>query len=290
MASNKTDHTLRLKDGRLLGYMEYGDRQGKPVFFFHGFPSSRLAARLADAAAARQGARAIAFDRPGFGLSSFKPGRTIGDWPDDVVEAAVALSIDRFAVIGLSGGGPYVAACALKIPERLSAAAIVSGVGPLDAPKATDGMIRGHRLAFALSRRLPWLARLAMWSVARRARRDPDSFVLMTARLVPDSDKAALARPGVQAAMKADVVEAFRQGSRGAAWEHRLVSCPWGFRLEDITMEVYLWQGEEDVLVPPSMGRYQAQAIPSCRATFLPGVGHFLGGDRMDEILGALIA
>ncbi|MDQ4079090.1 MAG: alpha/beta hydrolase, partial [Chloroflexota bacterium] len=73
------DKSIQLKDGRLLGYAEYGDPAGQPIFFFHGWPGSRLEARPLTEPAAVHGARVIAADRPGFGLSDFKPGRTILD-------------------------------------------------------------------------------------------------------------------------------------------------------------------------------------------------------------------
>ena len=97
-------------------------------------------------------------------------------------------------------------------------------------------------------------------------------------------------RPAVRAAFAVDLAEAFRAGGRGPAWELVLYSRPWGFRLEDIEMEVHLWQGEADTNVPVAMGRYQAAAIPRCRATFLPGEGHLLVIDRMEQILGAAVA
>ncbi len=78
----KGGETLRLEDGRLLGYAVYGDPEGWPIFYFHGFPGSRLEAQLADRVAARMGIRLIALDRPGFGLSDFKPRRTIFEWPE----------------------------------------------------------------------------------------------------------------------------------------------------------------------------------------------------------------
>jgi pimeloyl-ACP methyl ester carboxylesterase len=137
--STATDKVLRLRDGRLLRYAEYGDPDGTPLFYFHGSPGSRFEGWFVDEAARRRGIRVIAFDRPGFG-SDFKPGRTIGDWPDDVVQAADAFGFDRFAILGLSFGGPHALACALRIPERLTSVAIVSSVGPFQAPGATDGM------------------------------------------------------------------------------------------------------------------------------------------------------
>jgi pimeloyl-ACP methyl ester carboxylesterase len=288
MTALKPDNVYRLEDGRLLGFAEYGDLDGKPSFFFHGFPGSRLEAQLADSAAKKLGIRVVAIDRPGYGLSDFKAGRTIIDWPSDVVEMADALKIDRFAVAGLSGGGPYAAVCALKIPERLTAVGIISGVGPFGAPNATEGMSRQNRVLFGTARRAPWLMSLPMWLMARAAR--SDRFISLIEGPMPGPDKAVLARPEIRAVLKKDAAEAFRSGSRGVAWEAALYSRPWGFRLKDIAMEVHLWQGEEDVNVPPSMGHYQARTIPNCRPTFYPNEGHLLIVDRMEEILHTLIS
>jgi pimeloyl-ACP methyl ester carboxylesterase len=97
---------LVLRDGRRLGYAQYGQPDGEPIVYFHGHPGSRLEARLAHEPAAAPGLRVIALDRPGYGLSDFLPGRAITDWPADVTAAADALGIGRFSVAGASGGGP----------------------------------------------------------------------------------------------------------------------------------------------------------------------------------------
>jgi len=286
----KGGETLRLEDGRLLGYAVYGDPEGWPIFYFHGFPGSRLEAQLADRVAARMGIRLIALDRPGFGLSDFKPRRTIFEWPDDVVKIADALGINRFATIGVSGGGPYAAACALKIPQRLTAVAIVCGLGPLDTPNGTDRMIRTNHLIFFLGRRLPWLAKISLWRIAYQVRRNPEGTLRRMIVALPDPDKAVLARPEVKTAMKDNIVEAFRGGSRGAACELLLYTRPWGFLLQDIATRVNLWHGEQDVSVPPTMGQYQARTIPNCRAIFYPGEGHFsLVINHMEEVLSGLL-
>ncbi len=107
---------------------------------------------------------------------------------------------------------------------------------------------------------------------------------------LPEADRAIMRRPEVRAAFAGDLAEAFRAGGRGPAWELVTYARPWGFRLEDIEMEVDLWQGEADKNVPVAMGRYQAAAIPRCRATFFPGEGHLLIIDRMEQILGAVVA
>jgi pimeloyl-ACP methyl ester carboxylesterase len=274
----------------VLGYAEYGDPKGQPLFHFHGHPGSRLGAQLAHADAEREGVRIIAFDRPGYGLSDYQPRRKLLDWPDDVVEAADALEIERFAVVGASGGGPYALACAYEIPDRLTAVGIVSGFGPLDAPEATFGMRQQNRIAFRLTRFVPLVARAAMATMAGQAQRDPERVVAAIGGAMAEPDRIILSRPEVKKAFVAIVREAFRAGGRGPAWDMVAIARPWGFRLEDIAMEVHLWQGEEDLLVPPSMGRYQAQAIPNCRATFYPGEGHLLVVDHMREIQEALFS
>ena len=290
MPEYTSGQTLQLRDGRILGFAVYGDPDGKTGFYLHGFPGTRLEARIADAAATRLGIRIIAPDRPGFGLSDFKPGRTIADWTDDLVEAADALGIGRFPVIGLSGGGPYAAACALRIPHRLTSVAIVSSMGPVHIPGATNGMGRQSQVFFALARRLPWITHPAMWWLGRQARRDVGRLLDRMSAGLPAADRAILARPEVRAGLQDDIAEAFRHGSRGAAWELSLLTRPWGFRPEEIQMEVHLWHGEADVSVSPSMGRYLATAIPNCHARFYPGEGHLLAVDRMEEIQAALFS
>ena len=87
---SRESQRITLKDGRTLGYGEWGDRAGRAIFYFHGYPGSRYEAALADETANRIGARIIGLDRPGMGLSSLKPGRQLLDWSDDVSEAADA--------------------------------------------------------------------------------------------------------------------------------------------------------------------------------------------------------
>jgi pimeloyl-ACP methyl ester carboxylesterase len=194
-SQGRPDNVIRLRDGRILGYAEYGDPSGSPAFIFHGFPGSRLEAALAHEAAIRAHVRVICPDRPGMGLSTFQPGRTMLDWPSDVMGLADALGVDRFAVGGISGGGPYAAACAFRIADRLTGAAIISGIGPPDVPGAAAGMHTLDRGLLMLARRAPWLVRLPMLWMAR-ATRSPDRAMERMSRSMspPDSRCAAAAR------------------------------------------------------------------------------------------------
>lgn len=282
---------ITLRDGRILGFAEYGDPRGRPLLYFHGFPASRLEAALTDEAAARLGIRVIAADRPGIGLSGFQPGRHIGDWPADVAELADALGLRRFAVLGVSGGGPYALACAAEIPERLSAVGLVGGLGPLDTPGAMQGMSALSRFYLRLFQMAPELGRAFFALAAQVARHSPERlFALFTAN-APAPDREALARPEVRGLFLASLREAVLRGSRGGARELYLYTRPWGIDLDRIRVTVDLWHGRLDATVPAVMGENLARTLPGCRCRFLEGEGHFsLPLRRMEEILRTLRA
>jgi pimeloyl-ACP methyl ester carboxylesterase len=283
---DSTARAIQLRDGRRLGYAEEGDPGGRPLLYFHGWPGSRVEGRLGDEAARANGVRLIALDRPGMGLSDYQPRRTLVDWPDDVIQAAAALGLDRFAVLGISGGGPYAAACAWKLSERLTGAGIVSGLAPVDVPGAIAGMGRQNRLAFQLVGRLAVLRRVLMAKSAVSVRRHPDR--VLERGVAAAVDKQYLDRPDVRTILVESLSEAYRGGSRGPAWELALYARPWGFRLEDIRAPVHLWHGEQDANHPVTMGRYLARVIPKCQAKFVPGEGHLVFVDRLPEILAAV--
>jgi pimeloyl-ACP methyl ester carboxylesterase len=295
-SSTTMGKTIKLRDGRMLGYAEFGDPEGKPVFHFHGFPGSRLEAEHAGEAVAKAGVRLIGIDRPGMGLSDFQPGRRILDWPDDVdlvgvVELANALEINRFAVVGVSGGGPYAAACAFKIPDRLTACGIIAGVGPYDL--GTEGMMKSNRVLFFVSRRLPWLFGLLLWGSMGRYSQDAEKLEKMFSKglqRLPEPDRKLAKDPEIKRLFIRQSVEAFRQGTKGPTLDGKLSVQPWGFKLEDISLDrVYLWHGELDVNVPIAMGRFMADAIPNCQAKFYPHEAHLSAAlNHMDEIMEVL--
>ncbi|MFQ5656585.1 MAG: alpha/beta fold hydrolase [Candidatus Methylomirabilales bacterium] len=286
----RDDNILRLSDGRRLGYAEYGDAGGDPIFIFHGNPGSRLSWGLLPGSSFRAGLRVIAPDRPGYGLSDFQPGRTFVDWPDDVVSLANALGLNRFAVVGVSGGGPYALACAWKIPERLTAVGVISAVGPLDAPRATEGMSRTNRLIFFLARHAPRLTRRNMKYLGPLVHRSPEKLIKrLIFDAMADVDKAVVVRREIRELFRRDFREAFRQGGWGSAHDVTLYARPWPIPLEQISMEVHLWQGEADPSVPPTMGYYLARAMPNCRATFIPNAGHLWIIDHVNEVLATLV-
>ncbi len=271
----KLDQVFRLRDGRALGYSRFGAAAGKTLFYFHGWPGSRLEAAVLNNEARSLGIAVVAVDRPGYGLSDFLPNRQIRDWPGDVGQLAAFLGLKTFSVVGVSGGGPYAAVCAHAMPERLDAVGIVCGLGPPDEPGATRGMGPLNRVLFFLARKAPWLGGVLFDRLAAILGRNPDLIVSpgMTAGL-PEIDRETLRNPIARDALKGSMAEAFRQGPAGARHDGLLYARPWGFPLEAITTDVKLWHGELDVNVPVAMGRAVARRIPRCQARFSPNEGH----------------
>ena len=287
MNKNKKNQHVNLSGGRLIGIAEYGPSDGFPVFYFHGFPSSRLDWELIhdEPTVTDLGVRIIAPDRPGYGLSDFKRGRTMLSWAEDVVDIATELKIDRFAVLGVSGGGPYAAACAYGIRDRLSRTGIVCGMGPRDAPGMTEGA------SWTLPGTQSIVRRVVLYLTSMGLQRDPARFLEQSMEAFAEPDRKILEQPNLGNIFINGMREAFRTGIGGANLEAGLYTRPWGFALQDISTEVYLWHGEQDLNVPVSVGRYVAEAIPNSTAKFYPDDGHLtLPRSRLKEILSALIA
>ncbi|MDR3576984.1 MAG: alpha/beta hydrolase [Anaerolineaceae bacterium] len=280
---------VSLSDGRKLAYVEYGNPDGKPLLYFHGHPGSRLDLSMFDETVLEgSGLRLLSIDRPGIGLSDFQPGRKLMDWPADVCEFGDALDLGKFSVMGMSGGGPFAAACAYAIPERLHAAAIISGLGRFDLPCATENMGSGLQY-FKMAAGFPLLARLQMAMMAYGIKSSPEKMLAQIQSELPEVDKREFKKPGFAKTFMATTAESLRQGADKLVLEGGFYLRPWGFPLEGIRLPVYLWHGEADRDAPLAMGRHAAAAIPGCKATFLPGEGHFsLAIHHMGEILHTL--
>ncbi len=262
---------VKLPNGRFLSYTTYGAENGVPILYNHGWPSSRFEAMIWDEFGKKCNGRIIAIDRPGMGGSTFDPNRTLLDWPNDIAHFADEMGFEKFHMIGVSGGGPFTAVCAYKIPERLHGATIIAGLAPMTEPEWKEGMRMANRIMLPLGGSMPWLLNLIM-KLMQRASQNPSTMERMLNDL-PDVDKAVFETHDINNLLRS-TQEGFRQGTQGVTKDGQIYAKPWGFELDEIRMPVSVWQGGMDVNVPPSNGRLQARKMPNATLHFLENEGH----------------
>lgn len=276
--------------GRTLKVAEWGEPAGRPVFFLHGTPSSRLERCLHPAALA--GVRLVTYDRPGYGESDPNPGRTVADVAADVATIADALGLGRFAVYGASGGGPHALACAALLPDRVERAASLSGLAPYDVLGSawTDGMAESNITEIGAAVAGPEV--LAEMLAPQRAAilADPPSLVEDLAAELPPPDSDLLRRPDVAAALTAEFAESVRSSTAGWIDDDLAFTRSWGFDPAAITVPVLIWHGGRDKLVPVAHATALAGLVPHATAITDPDAGHLSAIDAHPDTLSWLLA
>ncbi len=280
---------VRLPGGRKLGYATFGHPEGDAVVWFQGTPGARLQVPPeVEPEGHARGFRIVTLERPGNGASSRYLYRRVRDIAGDVEAFADALGIEHFAVVGLSGGGPYVLACAHDLPHRVRAAAVLGGLGPTAGPDAVPSHTRllalmapvlgptqgalGWGLATAL-RALRPVARQALWTYMR---------------LGPRADRPVFERPEMAAMFIQDLIQALDSDLRGPVFDMNLFARHWGFSLADITVPCRFWAGDADPIVPLNHAQHQADRIPDSQLFLCPGAGHFAGFTAVHHVLDEL--
>jgi pimeloyl-ACP methyl ester carboxylesterase len=260
--------SVRLPDGRRLGYAEAGPTDGRPLLYFHGTPGSRLERHPDTELLHAMGVRLIALERPGYGLSTPQPARQLSDWPADVAAFADLFGLDAFAVLGFSGGGPYALACARAIPQRITATVVVSSPAPY---AALERIPEGLAL-FELARDAPWQAGALLQELAASG----DQLYSLMRGAMAEAERRVMGAAALESMYRRNMDEAVCQGVAGMVQDMAIIAGDWGFDVAEIAGPVDLWHGLADSFTPPSMGHYLAERLPSCRSRFLPGEGHFL--------------
>jgi pimeloyl-ACP methyl ester carboxylesterase len=279
---------LTLPDGRRVACAEYGDPGGLPVLALHGTPGSRLMFALADRAARERGVRLIAPERPGYGLSDYRHSESLAQIAEDLSAVADLYEVERFAVIGVSGGGPYAVAAAAAMPDRISLLALVAPIG--EVADVQLRLSRFQRLLFRRLARRPWASRLFFGRLRLMVFRSPDTAYRWLMRRVRAADRELLARSGVRISLQAAMGEGLRPGVEGVAQDLRLCCSPWRLRFADIDVPAIIWQGSDDPVVPPEAAYALARALPNCRLDVIPAAGHYWVFSRFGLILDAVAA
>ena len=289
MTSDRVNQTIVLRDERRLGFAEYGDASDKAVFHFNGSGGSRLEHPQDLSILTDLGVRLISTDRPGHGISDPQPGRTLLDWPNDVGQLADHLAIDRFYVEGWSAGGPHALACAYKMPDRILAGALISGLAPPDRPNPYEGLPFAMKTLMIIGRNVPPLVYLFRRMMRKTLQGDPEKAGSRLMSSFPPPDQKAIEESGSGDWLIENIQEGYRQGGDGPAQDDILINTSWGFKLQDIQTRFDVWQGEVDKNVPLNQGEYQNEMLPNSRLTVLPGQAHLYLLTHWREVLEALV-
>jgi pimeloyl-ACP methyl ester carboxylesterase len=283
--------TFTLPSTRILGFSSYGSNHPSApvIFLFHGMPGSRICGRSWSALCTRLDARLITIDRPGIGLSTFSA-RAMTDWPDDVLALADHLGIQRFSVLGASGGAGFALACARFIsPERLRGTMVVCGIAPLDA--FLDTM---PYLSWRLGGLTKWIVGIVARNIVLPAIMRPylnkDAAQLkqvLEGQCKTPEEKALLQDTAGETNIDDAVVqflEAFRQGDVGCRHDGELLTRDWGFDLADVDSErVWLVYGDQDTIAPLATARWMDEKLRGGRLRVLEGKTHFTIWKEHDE-------
>ena len=289
--ASKTE-MLTLASGRRVAVEGYGDPRGEPVFFFHGWPSSRWQGEVVSEAAGALGVRLLSVDRPGVGGSDYHPERTLLDWPPLLAEIADALGCARFRVMAISGGGPYALAAAWALPERVIAAAVCCGAPPLAERADVSALLPVYRWMLRLYRRHPQVMRRYFHFVRPLATiRPPRWLFRLMLKTLPAPDAAVLADPATFNRKWLAYAGAWTGARDGLYGDARIYAQPWGFQPEDIRVPVRLWHGKADASFHWTLAAELAARIPGCTARFLDDEGHYsIAFRHCGEILRDLLA
>ena len=287
LAQVATARQAQLKDGRRLGFAEFGDPQGQPVLFFHDLWGNRKQRHPDDDILHRLGLRLIGVDRPGYGLSTRKPERGIMDVVDDAMLLSKALKLETFAVLGYSAGGPYALALAYRFPQIVRRCAVVSSLPPLDNPRGYAAIAPIFARALQLAQGMEPALRMALrGAFALDSQSDLGKRLRELTLAMPAVDQRYLAEnPALHEARRAMWEELRQNGSDILVDEMLTLIQPWNFHLQSIRVPVDIWWGGLDGFVAPLVGRRMAALIPDARLEMIPQAGHLLIFSRWRAIL-----
>ncbi|MGA4689196.1 alpha/beta fold hydrolase [Rhodococcus sp. AB351] len=283
----KLEGTVAVGEGRRLGFAEFGSAQGRTVFWLHGTPGARRQVPVeARAFAERNHIRLIGVDRPGIGSSTPHIYENVLAFSDDLRIVADTLGVDRMALVGLSGGGPYTLAAAYALRERVVAAAVLGGVAPVVGPEAIDSnlMKLGAFVAPALQTAGVPIG-VAMSAAIRVVRPFASPIIDLYGRLSPEADRRLLARPEFKAMFLDDLLNGSRRQISAPFSDIVVFTRDWGFRVSDVKVPVRWWHGDTDHIIPIEHGLHMVDLLPDARFHHLPGESHLGGLGASEEIL-----
>jgi pimeloyl-ACP methyl ester carboxylesterase len=287
IARPKLEGNVAVGDERQLGFAEFGDPQGRAIFWLHGTPGARrqipTEARIF---AEHNGIRLIGIDRPGIGSSTPFQYDNVVAFADDLATVADTLGIDKMAIVGLSGGGPYTLGCAAVMPDRVVTVGVLGGVAPTRGADAIGGgVVALSSYVAPLLERVGLPIRLAAVALIWLIRPLAEPALSLYARISPEGDRRLLVRPEFKAMFLDDLLNGSRKQLAAPFADVVVFARDWGFRLEQVKVPVNWWHGDRDHIVPFGHGEHVVARLPDAELYPIPGESHMAGLGRAEEIL-----
>jgi pimeloyl-ACP methyl ester carboxylesterase len=233
------------------------------------------------------GVRLIVFDRPGYGESDRKFGRTISDVAADVAAIADALGIDKFAALGRSGGGPHALACAALLPDRITRVAALVGLAPtgVDGLDWFAGMTEQNVTDYSAARLGHHAVATRLERAAKQIRSDPRSMLASLYADLTGSDRIVVSDLGIRQMLLSNYAEGLRLSAAGWIDDVLAFTSPWGFDPADIEVPTLLWHGSEDRFTPAGHAAWLGGRIPGAVSIIAPGRSHFDAIDVLPRVV-----
>jgi pimeloyl-ACP methyl ester carboxylesterase len=291
IARPKLEGNIAVSADRQLGFAEFGDPQGRAIFWLHGTPGARRQIPAeARAYAELEKIRLIGVDRPGIGSSTAYQYPNVLAFAEDLRTIADTLGIDNFAVVGLSGGGPYTLAAAAAMPERVVAAGVLGGVAPYVGPDGiSSGLMNLGSTVAPVLEMAGTPIRLAAATLIKLIAPVGSPALEIYARISPEGDRRLLARPEFKAMFLDDLLNGGRKQLAAPFYDIVDFVRDWGFRLDEVKVPVHWWHGDKDHIVPFEHGTHAVSRLPEAEMTVLPGESHLGGLGSAEEVLRTML-
>lgn len=276
---------IELRDGRTVGYADYGTAAETALLWCHGGPGSRLEPQALAPTARAAGLRIIGIDRPGYGESTPLPGRKIAQWVPDALAVIDHLGIDRFVTVGASTGGAYALALASR-SERVLGTVACCALTDMRWAEGKEMMTRGGSQIADL-----WNApdRAKALEIAAAVFGEDGSKLATqvgTGPPLPPADMALFSNPEWLLGLVGSLPVMFAHGVAGYT-DDRLADGPgWGsFDVSAIRCPVVVLHGGSDSIVPVAHAHHTAKIVPGASLRVFGELGHF---SIVQEVIGVV--
>ncbi len=263
-------------DKNTVHYYTYGNPDGLPIFFIHGFPGTgKQGLLLLKGSSYEKDFFLVAMDRPGYGPAVYQPEFSLKLFSDYANELMTLLKIPKFTVLSVSGGGPYAAAVSYYLPHRVSRTISINGIAPMKIEKFPF-LNQAQKKMYILNKVLPRSAmQFFVEQLYNRKADKIDKILTSDFNKVSPRDREVMDDPVTGPFLFETFKYSVQNGPYGLLSDMRLFLEYWGFEIKDIKVPYYLYHGDADDVVHPIWSQFMKNELTDVRFKLFKGEGHY---------------